>query len=103
MPSVRSKKLLRARIGDDRAHFAGELAEIAGEEALVFPVEAGGFEEVFAVEIGADSHLHAVDEVHEDKACATGAARSEHGLHISAAPDDGRQKLGASAPLDFRT
>ena len=40
------EEALGARIGDDRAHFASELAEIAGKEALVFPIEAGGFEKV---------------------------------------------------------
>ncbi len=32
-------------IGDDGSHLAGELAEIAGEEAFVLPVEARRLQE----------------------------------------------------------
>ena len=68
MARVRSKKRLAARIGDDGPHFAGELAEIARKEALMLPVQTGGLQKVVAVEIGADAHLDAFDEIHQDKA-----------------------------------
>src|SRR4051794_37813220 len=55
-------------VRDDGAHFAGELAEIAGKEALVLPIETRWAQELLAVEIGADSHLDAFDVLHQDEA-----------------------------------
>src|SRR5262249_1173935 len=62
------EEALAPRVSDDRAHFACEFAEIAGEEPLVLPIEAGGLEKVFAIEISADSHLHSFDEINQDEA-----------------------------------
>src|SRR6185312_10103725 len=58
-------------VGDDRAHFAGELAEISGEKPLVLPVEAGRLHEALAVEIGARADLDAIDMLGKDEARAS--------------------------------
>ena len=63
----------------------GELAEIAGKEALMLPIEAGRLEKVLTVEVRADSHLHPFDEIHQDKARGDELSiRLEYRLHIGA-------------------
>jgi hypothetical protein len=41
-------------------------SRIAGKKC-VLPVQAGGLEKIVSVEIGADTHLDSVDELHQDQ------------------------------------
>ena len=65
---MRVEEAPAALVGDHGAHLAGKLALVAGEEALVLPVEAGRIEEARAVEIGADAHLDARHMLHQNEA-----------------------------------
>src|SRR4051812_43459317 len=58
-------KALRALIGDNRAHFAGQFAQIAGKETLVLPIETGGLQECLAIEIRPDADFDALDMLHQ--------------------------------------
>ena len=77
--------------------------KIAGKEALVLPVEAGGLKEIGAVEVGAHAHLHALDEVHEDETrtdefpAASSTARTSLPARVAAYKT---RRIGA---VDFRT
>ena len=64
-------------VGDEGAHFAGHFADLAGEEAFVFEVDAGGAKEVLAVEIGADADLDAFEAGHEEDGALRAAAELE--------------------------
>ena len=60
---------------------------VAREEALVLPVQAGRPNEAFAVEIGADPHLDAVEEAHQHQfvgPAQVGGAHPQHGGHVPA-------------------
>src|SRR4051794_6737983 len=56
----------------DGAHLAGEFTHVVGEEPFVLPVEARRPEEALAIEIGADTGLYALDEIHEDEGAFRG-------------------------------
>ena len=57
----------------------------AGEETLVFPVEAGRAQEALAIEIGADAGLDAGDMVHQDESPAIlGRLRLEQRRDVAA-------------------
>src|SRR3954468_17044144 len=58
----------RAIVSDDCAHLAGELAEIAREEAFVLPVEARRRQKLLAVEVGANAHFNPLNVPHENEA-----------------------------------
>ena len=64
-PQRRLEQPLGAAVRDERPHLARQLAEVAVEEPLVLPVQAGGGEEALAVEVRADAHLDAGDVLHE--------------------------------------
>src|SRR5207237_6699505 len=56
-----------AAVCQQRSHFAGELAEVLGEEAFVLPVEVGWGEKFAPIEKRADANLDAADVLHQDE------------------------------------
>ena len=78
------EELLAPLVSRQRAHLAGELAKVARKEALVLPVEAGGSQELAAVEVSTDAHLHPAQVLHEHE-----AHRGAHGPGRALPGEDG--------------
>ena len=66
-PQRRLQERPRAAVGDQRPHLARQLSQIAREEPLVLPVEAGRLEKRFAVEVGTHAHLDSRHVLHQDE------------------------------------
>src|SRR4051812_14545328 len=67
-PERRREEALRPAVGDERAHLARQLSEVARKEALVLEIEAGGREEPLAVEVRPGAYLDAAQVIHEQHA-----------------------------------
>jgi hypothetical protein len=76
-----------ALVGHHRSHLTRELAEVAGKEALMLPIQAGRQQEFVAVEIRAHPHLDAFDKLHQYEARLQrfrASELAEHRAHIPA-------------------